>query len=63
MWAPGYYAGDLNLGVGHIVLSLKVPFSVAVACFMPATEMAAYVCSGMHVIESILQSRRTKTAI
>lgn len=58
MWTPGNYAGGLSLGVGHTVLSPKVPLSTAVAHFMPATEVAASVCCGMHVIGSILQSSR-----
>lgn len=63
MWTPGYYAGGLSLVVGHTVLSPKVPLSSAVAHFMPAREMAASVCCGMHVIGSFLQSSRMKAAI
>lgn len=63
MQTSEYHAGGLNSGVGHIVLSPKVPLSSAFARLMPATETAASVCCGMHVIGSILQSSRMKIAI
>lgn len=63
MWASGYDNDDLSLGVRPGLLKPKFPLCSALAHLMPATEIAAFVCHGVHVIGSILQSSRIKAAI